>query len=395
VERPQLEVADIVRAHGPAWRLRQAGHLSVGQLKVLSAIERCRTAELGGHQLHCERCDTDRYAYNSCRNRHCPKCQASAAQRWLEARQADLLPIDYFHVVFTLPEQLRDLAYQNKSVVYDLLFKTVADTLLTIAADPKHLGAKIGVMAVLHTWGSTLVHHPHLHCIVTGGGCAVDRDEWVRCRPNFFVPVKALSRLFRGRFLAALRSAYANGELKFFGALEILKDPGWFAEHLRPLQKIDWVVYAKRPFAGPEAVLTYLSRYTHRVAISNRRLVAFDERGVTFRYKDYRTKSQDRWKSMTLSADEFLRRFLLHVLPRGFHRIRHYGLFANAERSEKLNRARVLLGQPPRTVIAEPRTEKPSVPCSYTCPACGTAMLIVRVLLPQRTARGPPVRIAA
>jgi hypothetical protein len=207
VERPALEVADIVRAHGSAWRQRQAGHLSLGQLQVLSAIERCRTAELGGHQLHCDRCDMDRYAYNSCRNRHCPKCQASAAQRWLEARQAELLPIDYFHVVFTLPEELRDLAYQNKSVVYDLLFKTVTDTLLTIAADQKHLGAKVGVMAVLHTWGSTLVHHPHLHCIVTGGGCAVDRDEWIRCRPNFFVPVKVLSRLFRGRFLAALHRA--------------------------------------------------------------------------------------------------------------------------------------------------------------------------------------------
>jgi hypothetical protein len=396
VERPPLEVADIVRAYGPAWRFRQAGHLSLGQLQVLSAIERCRTAELGDHQLHCDRCDTDRYAYNSCRNRHCPKCQASAAQRWLEARQAELLPIDYFHVVFTLPQELRDLAYQNKSVVYDLLFKTVADTLPTIAADPKHLGAKIGVMAVLHTWGSTLVHHPHLHCIVTGGGCAVDRDQWIRCRPNFFVPVKVLARLFRGRFLAALQSAYENGELKFFGALTLLNDPGWFAEYLRPLKKIDWVVYAKRPFAGPQAVLTYLSRYTHRVAISNRRLVAFDERGVTFRYKDYRIKSHDRWKSMTLPTDEFLRRFLLHVLPRGFHRIRHYGLFANAERSDHLNRARVLLGQPPPAVTAaEQRTEQPSAPCTYTCPACGSAMIIVRTWLPQRGARAPPIEIAA
>jgi hypothetical protein len=338
----------------------------------------------------------ERFAYNSCRNRHCPKCQASAAQRWLEARQAELLPIDYFHVVFTLPEQLRDLAYQNKSVVYDLLFKTVADTLLTIGADPKHLGAKIGVMAVLHTWGSSLVHHPHLHCIVTGGGCAVDRDQWVRCRPNFFVPVKVLARLFRRRFLAALQCAYDTGELQFYGALTFLKDPGWFAEHLRPLKKIDWVVYAKRPFAGPQAVLTYLSRYTHRVAISNRRLVAFDERGITFRYKDYRIKSHDRWKSMTLSSDEFLRRFLLHVLPPSFHRIRHYGLFANAERSDHLNRARQLLGQPPPAVTAsEQRTEKTSASCTYTCPACGSAMIIVRTLLPQRGARAPPIEIAA
>ena len=362
----------------------------------MSAIERCRTAELGGHQLHCSTCDTDRFAYNSCRNRHCPKCQASAAQRWLEARQAELLPIDYFHVVFTLPEELRDLAYQNKSVVYDLLFKIVAETLLTIAADPEHLGAKIGVTAVLHTWGSTLVHHPHLHCIVTGGGCAIDRDEWIRCRPNFFVPVKVLSRLFRRRFLEALQSAYEQGELKFFGALKILKDPGWFAEHLRPLKKLEWVVYAKRPFAGPEAVLTYLSRYTHRVAISNRRLVAFDERGVTFRYKDYRIKSHERWKSMTLPTEEFIRRFLLHVLPHGFHRIRHYGLFANAERSDNLSRARALLGQPaPPGMTSETRTNKESAPCAFTCPACGSAMLIVRTLPPQHSARAPPTSRAA
>jgi hypothetical protein len=312
-----------------------------------------------------------------------------------------LLPIDYFHVVFTLPEQLRDLAYQNKSLVYDLLFKTVADTLLTIAADPKHLGAKIGITAVLHTWGSTLVHHPHIHCIVTGGGLAPrqglapQQTAWIRSRPNFFVPVKVLSRLFRRRFLEALHKAHDCGELKFFGDLKTLAGPGWFAEHLRPLQRIDWVVYAKRPFAGPEAVLTYLSRYTHRVAISNRRLVACNQRSVTFRYKDYRIKNHDRWKSMTLPTNEFIRRFLLHVLPRGFHRIRHYGLFANAERNNNLTQARTLLDQPAPPPAVETSAEKESTPCPYTCPTCGSPMIILQTLPPQHAARAPPTHKAA
>jgi hypothetical protein len=396
VPRPPLEVADILRAQGPAFRQRQAGRLSLGQLKVMSAIERCRTAELGGHRLHCAKCETERLAYNSCRNRHCPKCQTSAAERWLEARQADLLPIDYFHVVFTLPEQLRDLAYQNKTVVYELLFKTAAETLLTIAADPKPLGAKIGVTAVLHTWGSTLVHHPHLHCVVTGGGLTADHGQWIRSRPNFFVPVKVLSRLFRRRFLEELCKAYVRGELKFFGELKVLEDPAWFTKHLRPLKKLDWVVYAKRPFAGPEAVLTYLSRYTHRVAISNTRLVAFDEHGVTFRYKDYRLKHRERWKSMTLPTEEFLRRFLLHVLPKGFHRIRHYGLFANAERRHHLARARALLDQPrPSSGDSEVTSENESARCPYTCPDCGGPMFVVAILLPQPNARAPPTNRAA
>ena len=364
----------------------------------MSAIERCRTAELGGHRLRCEQCDTDTLAYNSCRNRHCPKCQSSAAQRWLQARQADLLPIPYFHVVFTLPEALRDIAYQNKNLIYDLLLKVAAETLLTIAADPKQLGAKIGITAVLHTWGSSLVHHPHIHCIVTGGGLSVDRKRWIASRPNFFLPVKVLSARFRNRFLKALRQRYDHGELKFFGNQTLLEDPAWFAEHLRPLQKINWIVYAKQPFAGPEAVLTYLSRYTHRVAISNRRLVAFDERGVTFRYKDY-WDSQARWKSMTLETDEFIRRFLQHVLPKGFHRIRHYGLFANASRNHNLICARALLKAQP----IKPTTDTEGTPnedseqnrCSFTCRQCGQPMIVVEILLPQHAPRAPPQRQAA
>ena len=360
----------------------------------MSAIERCRTAELGGHRLHCEQCDTDTIAYNSCRNRHCPKCQAASARRWLEARQADLLPIDYFHVVFTLPEALRTIAYQNPRLVYDLLFKTVSETLLTIAGDQRHLGAKIGITAVLHTWGSSLVHHPHLHCIVTGGGLAPDngpsQQRWVKCRPNFFVPVKVLSRYFRHRFLIALQERYDDGALEFFGDLQVLQDPGWFAEHLRPLQKIDWVVYAKRPFARPKAVLTYLSRYTHRIAISNRRLVSFDDRGVTFRYKDYRKKAKYRWRSMTLSADEFIRRFLQHVLPRGFHRIRHYGLLANAKRNEHLNIARHLLNQPAPQATHAANDDAPQ--CTFTCRRCGAPLIVIETLMPKPMARAPPVQ---
>ena len=397
-----MEVADILCARGSDYRRAHRGHLSLGQLKVMSAIERCRTAELGGHRLHCSKCDTDTIAYNSCRNRHCPKCQSSAAERWLEARQADLLPIDYYHVVFTLPEGLREIAYQNKRLVYDLMFKTVSETLLTIAADPKYLGAKVGITAVLHTWGSSLVHHPHIHCIVTGGGLAPRRNRWIACRPNFFVPVKVLSRLFRRRFLEALQKAYDDGQLKFFGELKLLEDPAWFAEHLRPLKAIDWVVYAKRPFAGPQAVLTYLSRYTHRVAISNRRLVAFTDDQVTFRYKDYREKGQHRWKSMTLDTDEFIRRFLQHVLPKGLHRIRHYGLYANAQRNDNLKLARALLEQPDRKTPIKEVTAEPAssddVPsdgtpqCAYTCRRCGASLIIIETLLPEPTARAPPLQ---
>jgi hypothetical protein len=400
VRRPDLEVADIVRARGLAYRRAHHGRLSLGQLKALSAIERCRTAQLGGHKLHCNTCDTDTLAYNSCRNRHCPKCQASAAERWLETNKANILPIPYFHVVFTLPEALRSIAYQNKAPVYDLLFKTASKTLLTIAADKKHLGAEIGMTAVLHTWGSSLTHHPHLHCIVTGGGLSGDGERWISSRPNFLVPVKVLSRLFRRYFLEALHKAQDNGKLRFFNDLDYLNDVTEFAACLEPLKKIDWVVYAKRPFAGPEAVLTYLSRYTHRIAISNRRLVAFDERGVTFRCKDYRSKKANPWKSMTLETDEFLRRFLLHVLPSGFHRIRHYGLLANARRQQKLTIARKLLKCEPAveadtsTTDADDGNDPDKLP-AFSCRQCGEPMMVIEILTPCHRARAPPQRQAA
>jgi hypothetical protein len=395
MSRPPLEVADIVRARGLEYRRVHRGHLSLGQLKVLSAIERCRTAELGGHRLHCDTCNTDTLAYNSCRNRHCPKCQASAAERWLEAQEANILPVPYCHVVFTLPEALRSIAWQNKAVVYDLLFKLASKTLLTIAADAKHLGAEVGLTAVLHTWGSSLSHHPHLHCIVTGGGLSEDGKRWVRSRPNFFVPVKVLSRLFRRYFLEALIKAHGKGKLRFFTDLEHLNDTDSFAGYLEPLKKIDWVVYAKRPFAGPEAVLTYLSRYTHRIAISNRRLLAFDERGVTFRYKDYRRKKANPWTSMTLNTDEFLRRFLLHVLPSGFHRIRHYGLLANARRKHKLKIARELLQcQQQSKKEGDDVTDTTTQDATFTCRQCGEPLIVVGILAPQEP-RAPPQRWAA
>jgi len=297
--RPALEVADIFRAYGPAWREAQHGHLNLAQLKVMSAIEQCRSAALGGHVLRCSACDHQEISYNSCRNRHCPKCQAKAARRWLEARQADLLPVPYYHVVFTLPAPISALAYTNKRVIYGLLFEVAAETLATIAADPKHLGAQIGGTLVLHTWGSTLIHHPHVHGIVPGGGLSPDGQRWVACRPGFFLPVRVLSRLFRRRFLEELAKAHEAGQLRFFGELACLAETDAFARWLALLRICEWAVYAKRPFAGPAAVLAYLSRYTHRVAISNRRLVALDRNGVTFRWKDYRAKGQTRQKTMT------------------------------------------------------------------------------------------------
>ena len=341
--RPTLEVADIFRDYGPAWRRNQAGHLSLGQLKVMSAIDRCRSAALGGHVLRCQGCEALQIAYNSCRNRHCPKCQARAARRWLEARQAELLPVDYYHLVFTLPGPISAIAYHNKAVLYSILFKAAAETLLTIAADPKHLGARIGVTLVLHTWGSAMTHHPHVHGIVPGGGLSVDGEHWVACRAGFFLPVRVLSRLFRRRFLEKLSAAHHAGELKFFGEQTALAQTKAFTDWLTPLRQLEWVVYAKRPFAGPAAVLAYLSRYTHRVAIANRRLIALDERGVTFKWKDYRAKGRYRHKTMRLATEEFIRRFLLHVLPAGLHRIRHYGLIANTRRKDNLARARELL----------------------------------------------------
>ncbi len=384
-----LEVADIFRDHGAMWRQSHAGHLSLGQLKVMSAIERCRSAALGGHVLCCEDCAQIQIAYNSCRDRHCPKCQATAARRWLEARQADLLPVPYYHVVFTLPAPISDIAYHNKAVIYKLLFKAAAETLLTIAADPKHLGAHIGLTAVLHTWGSALTHHPHIHCIVPGGGLSIDGSRWVACKPGFFLPVRVLSRLFRRLFLTQLRDANHAGNLQFFGQHQALAESKTFNDWLKPLRQVEWVVYAKRPFAGPEAVLAYLSRYTHRVAIANSRLIACDERGVTFQWKDYRAKQRDRHKTMTLTTHEFIRRFLLHVLPSGFHRIRHYGLFANKVRANHLARAHELLQIPPDSTDHSADNE-PAAACVYRCKSCGAPMFIIETFDPVHAARAPP-----
>jgi Putative transposase/Transposase zinc-binding domain len=392
VARGALEVADIFRTHGPAWREAQHGHLSLAQLKVMSAIEQCRSAALGGHVLRCEGCGTDQVSYNSCRNRHCPKCQSSAAQRWLDARQADLLPVEYYHVVFTLPAPIADIAYQNKAALYGLLFDVAAEVLQTIAADRKHLGARIGATLVLHTWGSALTHHPHVHGIVPGGGIGPDGKAWVACRPGFFLPVRVLSRLFRRRFLEELQHLHDAGKLRFFGEHARLADAAAFKAWHAPLRKTEWVVYAKRPFAGPQAVLRYLSRYTHRVAISNSRLLALDEQGVTFRWKDYRAKGHTRHRTMTLAPEEFMRRFLLHVLPGGFHRIRHYGLLANGSRKAGLKMARELLRVASVPAVTGGTTEQASTlsavaPPTFVCRHCGRAMLIV-----QTFARGEPIR---
>ena len=386
--RPALEVADIFRAHGPAWREKQAGHLSPTQLKIMSAIEQCRTAALGGHALRCDTCDHVEVSYNSCRNRHCPKCQARAAQRWIEARMADLLPVEYYHVVFTLPEPISALAYPNKAVIYRLLFDVAAETLMTIAADPKHLGARIGATLVLHTWGSAMTHHPHVHGIVPGGGLSPDGERWVACRRGFFLPVRVLSRLFRRRFIESLEKCQRTGQLRFFGEQAGLADTVAFARWLAPLRTTEWVVYAKRPFAGPEAVLAYLSRYTHRVAISNSRLVTMEDGHVSFRWKDYRAKGRTRHKTMTLSADEFMRRFLLHGLPTGFHRIRHYGLLANANRREHLAKVRLALDAPAPEPIREEIDKTPAP--TFVCRCCGAAMRIVEVLPRRPTIRAPP-----
>jgi hypothetical protein len=377
--RQPLEVADIFRACGPGWRRSHAGHVSLGQLKVMSAIERCRTPELGGHALRCDSCDHLQIAYNSCRNRHCPKCQATAAQRWLEARQAELLPVEYYHVVFTLPAPIADIAWQNKAVLYNLLFRTAADTLITIAADPRHLGARIGLTAVLHTWGSAMTHHPHVHCIVPGGGLSNDGERWIACHPRFFLHVKVLSRLFRRLFMQRLDELYRDRQLQFHGRLESLADPRHFDEFVRPARRVDWVVYAKAPFAGPKAVLTYLSRYTHRVAISNRRLVSFDQHGVSFRCKHYRASGRYRYRTMTITADEFIRRFLLHVLPRGLHRIRHYGLFGNGVRADNLQRARALLAV---AKTPEEETDEVRTPTTPPCPKCGALMIVIETFQP-------------
>jgi len=362
----------------------------------MSAIERCRTAALGGHVEQCDSCGHLRIAFNSCRNRHCPKCQSLVRAQWLEDRHADLIPVDYFHVVFTLPEEIAAIAYQNKAVVYDMLFHATAETLRTIAADPKHLGAEIGFIAILHTWGQNLLHHPHLHCVVPGGGLSADGKYWISCRSGFFLPVRVLSRLFRRLFLAQLQAAFDAERLHFFNTLESLQDPRAFARHLAPVRCAEWVVYAKPPFGGPKHVLEYLGRYTHRVAISNNRLIDFGDGEVSFRWKDYRHES--RQKLMRLDASEFIRRFLLHVLPDGFQRIRHYGLLANRYRAAKLTRCRQLLAEP------APVVKRQDAPLDYRdryqlltgkslrdCPKCGHGhMVCIETFLPGAMPRGPP-----
>ncbi|URF49289.1 IS91 family transposase (plasmid) [Dinoroseobacter shibae] len=395
--RPKLEIADIFRAHGPAWRRANAGHVSLSQLKVMSAIEACRTEALGGHVAACTKCGHSHIAYNSCKNRHCPKCQGSAARDWMAARAEDLLPVEYFHVVFTLPAEIARIACWNKRAVYGLLFRTSAETVATIAADPKRLGARVGMTSVLHTWGSALTHHPHIHMIVSGGGLSPDGTRWVACQPGFFLPVRVLSRLFRRLFLEGLMALHREGALNFFRDLAGLNDAAAFAAWLAPFRKIDWVVYAKPPFGGPEAVLAYLSRYSHRVAISNHRLVSADADTVAFRWKDYRIKRGDRQKIMRLATPEFIRRFLMHVLPDGFHRIRHYGLLASAMRKANIARIRALLGQHP----PEPKAQETAEPAPLTprepCPCCGGNMRLVEIFRrgQKPMSRAPPREQAA
>ena len=391
-----LEVADVFRRHGPRWRAAQAGHLDRMQRRVMGAIEACRTAALGGHVRRCADCGHAEIAYNSCRNRHCPKCQGQARAAWVAARRAELLPVPYFHVVFTLPAPVGAIAFQNKAAVYAILFRAAAETLRVIAADPRHLGAEIGGVAVLHSWGQAMQHHPHVHCIVPGGGLSPDGARWIACPPGFFLSVKVLGRLFRRLFLERLAQAFDAGALRFFGDLAPLAEAGAFAAHCAALRRIDWVVYAKRPFGGPEQVLAYLGRYTHRVAIANSRLVAMADGKVSFRWKDYRHEGRN--KVMTLDAGEFMRRFLLHVLPPGFHRIRHFGLLANGQRAARLALCRRLLAAspPPRApaVGADPPA-KPAdgrdQPGRRLCPCCGS-LRVIRTTLPRAPPDCPRVR---
>ena len=392
MSRPRLEVADIVRRHGQAYEQSRAGHVGRGERRILAALAACRTADLGGHVERCGACAEPRIAYNSCRNRHCPKCQGLARAEWLAERQAELLPVPYFHVVFTLPAEAAEIAFQNKKVVYALLMRAAAETLLTIAADPRHLGAELGILAVLHSWGQTLQHHPHVHCVVPGGGLAPDGTRWVACRPGFFLPVRVLSRLFRRLFLEGLEAAFAAGKLGFFNALADLAQPAVFACRLAALRRHDWVVYAKRPFGGPEQVLAYLGRYTHRVAIANSRLVALENGRVSFHWKDYR--HHDKRKLMTLDAEEFLRRFLLHALPDGFHRIRHYGFLANRQRAAKLALCRTLLAVPappaPVKLDYRERLRRLTGQALDRCPRCGGPMIALgRFSAEQLATRAP------
>jgi len=391
-----LEVADIFRQVGPVYRQDHADALSVGQLRVMRDIERCRTAALGGHVEQCDACGHQRIAFNSCRDRHCPKCQSLVRAQWLEDRQAELLPVEYFHVVFTMPQEIAAIAYQNKALVYGILFRAAAETLRTIAADPKHLGAEIGFIAILHTWGQNLLHHPHLHCVVPGGGPSPDGTRWVECRPGFFLPVRVLSRLFRRLFLEQLQQAFDNDELQFFNSLAALKDRVAFAKYLAPATHAEWVVYAKPPFGGPEQVLQYLGRYTHRVAISNNRLLDFTDGQVSFAWKDYRHDSRN--KVMRLAAHEFIRRFLLHVLPCGFQRIRHFGFLANCHRQARLDLCRQLLKAPaPMVEPLDPLLDYRDHYQRLTgvslrdCPQCGSGQMVrIESFEPGILPRGPP-----
>ena len=386
-----LEVADIFRDHGARWRQANSGHINLRQFKAMSAIEHCRTATLGAHVLRCPQCEVTEIAYNSCRNRHCPKCQSAAANRWLDARQRELLPVEYYHIVFTVPAAIADIAFQNPAVVYNILFKAASETLLTIAADPKHLGVRTALTAVLHTWGSAMTHHPHLHCIVPGGGLSIDGQRWIACRKGFFLPVRVLSRLFRRLFIERLRQTYDQGLLQFHASMSSLDNKQAFDEFIAPARQCEWVVYAKRPFSGPEAVLKYLSLYTHRVAISNSRLITADSNNVTFKWKDYRIKNKARHRTMSLRTDEFIRRFLIHILPDKFHRIRHYGFLANAVRTQKLVQVREALQVP----IPEPDIEEESEEHSFSCRRCGTPLLIIEIIRNLvEQARAPPSSIA-
>jgi len=388
------EVADVFRRHGAAYREAHAGHLSLGQRRVMAAIAACRSAALGGHVEQCVGCGRVRVAYNSCRNRHCPKCQGLARAAGLADRQADLLPVPYFHVVFTVPAAIAAIAFQNKAVVYGILFKAAAETLRIIAADPKHLGAEIGMVAALHTWGQNLQHHPHIHCVVPGGGPSLDGSRWVGCRPGFFLPVRVLSRLYRRLFLTSLQQAFDDRRLQFFTDLATLADPTAFAARLKPLRRAAWVVYAKRPFGGPGQVLEYLGRYTHRVAIANSRIIELADGRVSFLWKDYR--HHDKFKPMTLDADEFIRRFLLHVLPDGFHRIRHYGYLANGHRAARLALCRRLLAAPISPSVApaadyRQRYRQLTGRSLDLCPCCGGRMVEIGLVPRTTTIRAAPI----
>jgi Putative transposase/Transposase zinc-binding domain len=395
VDRPKLEVADVFRRYGESYRQQYGASMSAGQRRVMNAIEVCRTAAAGGHLERCDECGYERNAFNSCRDRHCPKCQGLARAQWIEERQSELLDAPYFHVVFTVPEEIAAIAYQNKQVIYGILFQATAETLKTIASDPKHLGAEIGFFAVLHTWGQNLPFHPHLHCVVPGGGLSPDGQRWVSCRPNFFLPVRVLSRLFRRLFLKSLEQAFDSGKLQFFHALESFRQPPTFLQLVDRLKACEWVVYAKRPFAGPQQVLDYVGRYTHRAAISNNRLLDIENGEVSFQWKDYR--DGDQLKTMTLSADEFIRRFLLHVLPDGFQRIRYYGFLANRYRRQKLEQCRRLLGM--QSPVEHPdavrdyrdRYEELTGKSLHQCPECKHGRMLVVEILPRLPCRSAPV----